>query len=388
MRNNTVDILIVIRWPVGGIISFLSNLLRCFDSERYRFTVLAPENSEIHILLQRLSNYNVKYVPIKPRPTFGLFWKETTRLILKNNFHLVHSQGLTAGVSSVFGCILSRTPHLLTLHDMFQDSNFKGSAGHLKATLLSILLSLIDSIHLVSNDAFENLLAYLPFLKKFKRKLFVSRNGIQVSHFLNSPRRDLRKELGITEDTFIIGFLGRFMSPKGFSYLIDALNLLSLQKDIPRAPIVLAFGHDGFLREEITHIKKCGLKDYFRFLPFAPDVAPILRGLDVLAVPSLWEACAILPMEAMVAGTPVIGSDCIGLREVLSDTPSKIFHAKDSTSLAKALIEEMRYSSKEKAEAFRKEAARRFDAKNQAKTLEKIICNLIQSSSREVGTCQ
>lgn len=381
MKKCTVDILIVIRWPVGGIISFLSNLLRYFDSERYKLTVLAPDNLEIHVLLQRLSNYNVKYVPIKSRPTFGVFWRETMRLILKNNFHLVHSQGLTAGVSSVFGCVISRTPHLLTLHDIFLDSHFKGNWGRLKAVLISISLLLIDSIHLVSNDAYENLIVHLPLLKKFKRKLFVSRNGIQVKHFLNSPKRDLRTEFGIPEGTFVIGFLGRFMSPKGFAYLIDAMKLLSLCKDVPRNPIVLAFGHDGFLREEIARIKKNSLECYFRFLPFVPDVAPILRGIDVLAVPSLWEACGILPMEAMVAGAPIIGSNCIGLREVLYDTPSRIIPACDSASLARALIKEMGHSSKEKAELFRKEAARRFDAKNQAETLEKKICSLIKSAS-------
>jgi glycosyltransferase involved in cell wall biosynthesis len=381
MRNRTVDVLIVIRWPVGGIISFLANLWRYFDPGCYRLTLLAPDFPEIQIFLKRLSDFDIRYMPIKSRPTFFLFLQETTRLILKNKYHLVHSQGLTAGVSSVFGCVISRTPHLLTLHDMFQDSNFKGSGGHLKATLLSILLSFIDSIHLVSNDALENLLAYLPFLKKFKRKLFVSRNGVDVSHFLNSPRLNLRREFRIPEDTYVIGFLGRFMSPKGFAYLIDAMKLLSFCKDSPRKPMILAFGHDGFLREEMACIRKKGLEDSFRFLPFAPDVAPILRGLDVLAVPSVWETCPILPMEAMVAGAPVIGSNCIGLREVLSDTPSRVVPARDSASLANAIIKEMNDPSKGRAEEFRKVAARRFDAKQQAKVIENIICSLIKSRS-------
>ena len=47
----------------------------------------------------------------------------------------------------------------------------------------------------------------------------------------------------------------------------------------------------------------------------------------LLAVPSLWEALPLLPMEAMVAGVPVLGTDCIGLREVLRDTPSRVVRA-------------------------------------------------------------
>jgi len=379
MGKSTVDILIVIRWPVGGIISFLGNLYGYFDPARYRFTVLAPDLPEIKILLQRLSNHQIKYVPIASRPSFSLFWKDTMRLIFKNKFDLVHSQGLTAGVSSVFACVRRRTPHLLTLHDMFQDNNFKGYGRYPKIVILSIMLSLIDAIHLVSNDARENLLTYLPFLKRYKKKLFVSQNGVQVNHFLNSPGLDLRKEYRIPENTFIIGFLGRFMSPKGFPYLIDAIRQLSVRKDIPRNPFVLAYGHDGFLANEKVNIKNQRIEEYFSFLPFVADVAPILKGIDVLVVPSVWETCPILPMEAMVAGTPIIGSNCIGLREVLSGTPSRIIQARDSKSLANALVEEMHHSSKEKAEEFRMKAAQRFDAKKQSETVECVICSLIKA---------
>jgi len=57
----------------------------------------------------------------------------------------------------------------------------------------------------------------------------------------------------------------------------------------------------------------------------------------LLVIPSLWEASPLQPMEAMAAGIPVLGTDCIGLREVLADTPSRMVRAADPAALADGL---------------------------------------------------
>ena len=60
---------------------------------------------------------------------------------------------------------------------------------------------------------------------------------------------------------------------------------------------------------------------------------PVLAELDLLVVPSLWEASSVVSMEAMAAGVPVLGTDCIGLREVLRGTPSRVVRAGDPAAL-------------------------------------------------------
>ena len=40
------------------------------------------------------------------------------------------------------------------------------------------------------------------------------------------------------------------------------------------------------------------------FLPFVTNIASTLKGLDVVVMPSLWEACPLLAMETLVAGIP------------------------------------------------------------------------------------
>jgi glycosyltransferase involved in cell wall biosynthesis len=98
-------------------------------------------------------------------------------------------------------------------------------------------------------------------------------------------------------------------------------------------------------------------------------VQPVLGQFDLLVMPSLWEAMPLLPMEALAAGVPVLGSDCIGLREVLHGTPSRMVRAGDVAALADGLRDALADPWAEAARAYAPAACRRFDNARSARTL-------------------
>jgi glycosyltransferase involved in cell wall biosynthesis len=168
------------------------------------------------------------------------------------------------------------------------------------------------------------------------------------------------------------------MSQKGFKYLVEALAVIAGDKNLPKRAVILAFGEDGFIREEREAVRARGLTDAVYFLPFVSDIAPTLKGLDVVAMPSLWEACGLLAMEAMVAGVPLIGTNCIGLREVLRDTPARVVPASDGVALSRALITEMENPTTAEARKFAVEAASRFRVKERAAAIEKLMLEFLE----------
>ena len=85
-----------------------------------------------------------------------------------------------------------------------------------------------------------------------------------------------------------------------------------------------------------------------------------MKGLDLIAMPSEWEACGVLSMEALVAGVPLVGSNCIGLREVLAGTPARMVEPSDVQALAKTLLSEISDKRRSCFEEFAFEAAERF----------------------------
>jgi glycosyltransferase involved in cell wall biosynthesis len=65
-------------------------------------------------------------------------------------------------------------------------------------------------------------------------------------------------------------------------------------------------------------------------------------------------------MEVLVTGTPIIGSDCIGLREVLQDSPASVIAPADARALADAIEFEMTAARRDEFMEWAPQAARRF----------------------------
>ena len=84
----------------------------------------------------------------------------------------------------------------------------------------------------------------------------------------------------------------------------------------------------------------------------------------------------LLPMEAMVAGVPVVGTNCIGLGEILVDSPSAVVSPRDAAALAGALEHEANSSSRAAAEGFVPRAVERFDVANQVSKLGDLISQM------------
>lgn len=365
--------LIVVRHPVGGIRTFMRYVYRRFDPRRYAFTLICPELPETHVLLKDLADLGLRHVPTASRVKAGAFARTVAATLWRDRFDLVHSHGFTAGLCAAPAALLRGTPHLMTCHDVLGERQLAGWRGSLRRHALSAAIARMDGVHCVTRDARDNLLKRLaPGSGRWRTEPFVIPNGIETQRFLRAAPRSLRAELGLPPDCFLIGFFGRFMSQKGFAYLVDAVARLEAERPTGRRPVLLTFGaHDGFIREEQAAVRRRGLSDTIRFLPFEADIAATLKGLDVVAMPSLWEACGLVAMEAMVAGVPLVGTTCVGLREVLHDTPAATVPPADSDALFDALAREMTTPTTAAARRFVAQAAIRFDVQPRAAALER-----------------
>ena len=245
---------------------------------------------------------------------------------------------------------------------------FKGIKGKLIAIILSVTLRMAVRVHSVSQDAQENLQNFFPQVSK--KKFVVIPNGIEIDRFIYAKSKKL-KEAYSAGNAYLIGFFGRFMGQKGFRYLVDAIDTIIQDDTTLKTPIVLAFGWGGFIEREKRNIKKRRLNKYFKFLPFEPNIAGAIKSLDVVVMPSLWEACGLLAMETLVCGKPLIATNCIGLREVVSNTPTITVPVRDSDKLATAIKSSMEMAPKLELcfKSFVSDASYRFDVRHQSKSL-------------------
>ncbi|MBI3548188.1 MAG: glycosyltransferase [Elusimicrobia bacterium] len=122
-------------------------------------------------------------------------------------------------------------------------------------------------------------------------------------------RAQVRAELGIPDDAFVIGHVGRFDAVKNHSFLIDVLA-----ESVKRHPNTMALMvGKGPLRAEIEKkAQALGLDGKIRFLEGRTDIARLLKGaMDAYVFPSIYEGLPLALLEAQAAGLPCLISDTI-----------------------------------------------------------------------------
>jgi glycosyltransferase involved in cell wall biosynthesis len=205
-----------------------------------------------------------------------------------------------------------------------------------------------------------------------------------VADFVDRPDLEsslFRKNLGIEDSIFVLGFVGRFMPQKGFNYLIDAIEILE-NRDKNHKMKLLAVGSGDYLGHYKKQINERKLGHRFIFLPFQRDIAQIYDAVDAVAMPSVWEAYGLQAAEALCSGVPIIASDCIGLREAVRDTPAIVIPSKNSTALAEAIHNMMQYPSRNAFQDFKTKAIERYDVRKTSKEVEKLFESLVSQFKR------
>jgi glycosyltransferase involved in cell wall biosynthesis len=352
-------VLVVARWPVGGIRTYLRDLFSAPALAGYELILVAPNDEGLDEFIASGQLKAQRWIRTDSSP--AAFIRTIYRAIRTERPGFVHSHGFFSGAYTAAACLASRCVHLLTVHDVLLDSQFAGFKGNVQRMILGATLAKPDRVHCVTQDSLDNLMDRFPALRADQERFVVIPHGVDTVKIMGAAPRDVHAELGTGAAT-IFGFLGRFMAQKGFRCLIDAVALVRDGGVTAAQMRVLAVGSGAFQRQDQARVRDLGLDHYFTFWPYQPDIASILKGIDCLVMPSLWEASGLLAMEAMVAATPVLGSSCIGLRETLGNTPALQLPPGDAPALAKAMREFMDAPTTARARDFQAEAADRFSA--------------------------
>lgn len=137
----------------------------------------------------------------------------------------------------------------------------------------------------------------------------VIRNGIDFSRFRNITvtKEEKRKEIGIPENAFVMGHIGRFAEQKNHPFLVDVFNEVAKARDDAFLLMVGA----GDTASVIEKLNNYGLNGRYMILSNRTDIPELLKAMDVFVFPSLFEGLGIVLIEAQVAGLKCVVSDNI-----------------------------------------------------------------------------
>lgn len=173
-----------------------------------------------------------------------------------------------------------------------------------------------------------------------KQKLLVIPNGYDLTKLKPNQQLgcDLRKELDISENEFLIGKVGRFDPFKDHSNLLNALAIIKKQNIHFRCLLV---GKD--LTQEnlplVEQIAGLGLTDNVILAGQRSDIPAVMNALDLHVLSSSSEAFPNVLAEAMACGTPCVTTDVGDAMEIVGDA-SVVCPPRNSLELSK-LIQNM-----------------------------------------------
>ena len=153
--------------------------------------------------------------------------------------------------------------------------------------------------------------------KIVENQLILLKNAIDTQSFVFNPsiREKTRRDLNVS-DAFVIGHVGRFISAKNHSFLIDVFARIARQDP----SVVLLLIGDGELRQRMAEkVDKLGLESRVIFTGVRTDIPQLMQAMDVLVFPSLYEGLGVTLIEAQAAGLPCIISNSIPDEVMITD---------------------------------------------------------------------
>ncbi len=161
-----------------------------------------------------------------------------------------------------------------------------------------------------------------------------SSNGVDMQRFHGGiDRAAARRQLGIDDDTLVIGFVGRLTRDKGLDDLVALHRTLSADLEV----VLLVLG-----REEPDDPIETATRDHLRagvdvkLISWTDRPEDAYRAMDLLVFPSFREGLPNVPLEAQASGIPVVGYRATGTIDAVPD-PSALVPVGDRAALIDAV---------------------------------------------------
>jgi UDP-glucose:(heptosyl)LPS alpha-1,3-glucosyltransferase len=303
---------------MGGAEATLGHLVRGFAAAGHEVTVYGAGASPTS---QEALGYGIGYVPV---PVWGgktgraLTYALNTGRILRTAgpqvvFSLdrtLHQDVYRAGDGCHREWLARRAPFLSPAARAFQPiTPFHRAMLWLEARLFADpgLLRVIANSRQVQDEIIRH-------FQVDPAKIRVIYNGLDHGKFRPLPagsRQALKEQLGAAANAKIILFVGSGFRRKGLAYLIEAFGGL---KD--RRSLLWVVGK-GSAAPYLKLAARIGVGDLVRFWGPQADTAPFYQAAAVLALPTLYDPCSNVVLEALGCGCPVVTTAANGAREFI-----------------------------------------------------------------------
>ncbi|MDK0927593.1 glycosyltransferase family 4 protein [Clostridium perfringens] len=297
--------------------AFLVPHIEMFIKEGYKVDCACSIDKAIDNSLIE-NGVNVYEIPFSRNPLHPANMKALKKLVKiqsENEYDIIH---VHTPVASVYGRLLKfKFPNLKTIYTVH------GFHFHKEAPLLNWVIyypiekfmsKFTDIMITINSEDYE-------IAKKLNIKEVYKIDGVGVDlkeyNLDNFDRKEIRKNLGLKENDFVILMIAEVNKNKNHKQMIDAIKLLK-NKGIENIKVICA--GDGVMIEEVcNYIEENKLQDNIKMLGFRTDINELIISCDIGILMSYREGLPRNIMEFMACAKPVIGTNVRGIRDLIQN---------------------------------------------------------------------
>ena len=340
---------------VGGLEVVVDRLARHQASDGHDVTVITRWQQ-----WQALRKFNAPYAALPLPPNKGLstkpfmsvglrlpvasaaWWHQMRHRFDVWHIHWLYPTGwMVHGVLSRLGVPVVMTAHGADIQtDLRTGYGFRQFVEHdRRVRSLVPKARCLTAISDTMADLFIDLGSKPDYIHRIANGVDATRIGEKVAH-----RQTTRERIGVADGTTLIVSVGRNEPRKGFQFIPATLARL-LANDRNVFWMIVGQGSDTLA----PAFKQAGVSANALLIPpirgdieegkFPPDeLAEIFAAADIFAFPSMSEGLPLVSIEAMAAGTPIVGNDVPGIRDMVDDGVNGLLcEARDPASMARSI---------------------------------------------------
>lgn len=357
------------KWLGGGVESVVMNYYRHIDRAKIQFDFICDEDST-NIPYEEIEKLGGKVILIPPYQKVFKYHKELKKVLKDGNYKIVHSHINTLSVFSLYAAKCAGVPVRIA------HSHSTTNKQEKKKNLLKQVLRPFSKVFATDYMCCSKLAGRWLFGNKEydNGNVYLLNNAIDLDKFKYDEkiRNDKRKELNISDDTLVIGHVGRFVEQKNHRFLIDIFNEVHKQKE---NSILLLAGQGPLMEEMKEKVRNLGLEKNVEFLGQRSDINELYQAFDVFCLPSLYEGLPVVGVEAQATGLLCVFSDGMTKETKVLKSANFISLKEDAKIWSEMMLKPNEKSKRN--DTFEEMSNNGFNIKYEAKKLEKYYENQI-----------
>lgn len=363
------------RYIGGGVEAVTINYYRNIDKNKVQLDFICDEDST-NIPYEEIEKMGGKVIIIPSYSKPFKYHKELKRVLKEGNYKIIHSNINTLSVFSLFAAKCAGVP--VRIAHSHSTTNKKEKKKNLMKQVLRPFSKMFATDYMCCSELAGR---WLFGNKEYdKGNVYLLNNAIDLDKFKynESLRKKKRKELGIKDDTLVIGHIGRFVAQKNHDFLIDIFNEIHKKNNNS----ILLLAGQGPLMEDIKNkVKELNLEDSVKFLGQRNDANELYQAFDVFLLPSLYEGLPVVGVEAQAAGLLCYLSDDMTKETKVLDITKFMSLNNTPEEWADSILDDVK--KYKRIDTSKEMTAKNFNIKEEAKKLEEYYLNLYSNGGEE-----